>query len=431
MKITQLKNISAKDYTRIMRRSFGNRKNIKQAVAQIIENVAKNGDSAIFQKYQTQYGKFVYTTIAVSPQEIAQAYKNVDTKYLTALRQMMKNIQIVQQVQLPSKVEKTVLPQKGIRITRLWRPIESVGLYIPGGSALYPSSVFMSAIPALIAGCQQIVLCSPPRQNGAIPAQVLVAADMIGIKNIYKVGGVEAIAAMAYGTQTIPKVFKIFGPGNSYVTEAKLQVYPTVAIDMPAGPSEVLIIADGSANPAFIAADLLADGEHGPDSASVLLTTSQEIARKTADEIEKQLGKLSTAATIKQSLKKYGLIAVVNNLQQAIDLSNDYAPEHLELMTRDNVRILKKITNAGSVFIGPWTSKSSGDYATGANHILPTGTMAKMYPPLGVDAFGKWMQVQECSRDGLAGIRKTIEVIADVEQLPAHKRSTTIRFENL
>jgi len=289
----------------------------------------------------------------------------------------------------------------------------------------------MTGIPAIIAGCKEIIICTPPNQLGEIPAATLVAADLIGIKSIYKVGGAQAIAAMAYGTETIPSVYKIFGAGNSYVTEAKIQVLVDVAIDMPAGPSEVLIIADESANPAYIAADLLADGEHGNDSACVLITTSETVAKRTIIEIKKQLSPLATKDRIEESLKRYGLIALAKNIDQAITFSNNYAPEHLELMTREPIKILKRITNAGSVFIGPWTTKSAGDYAIGANHVLPTIGTAKMYSPLSVESYGKMMQVQQViSKTALQRIKKTVEVFGEIEMLPAHKNATSIRFKN-
>jgi len=286
----------------------------------------------------------------------------------------------------------------------------------------------MTAIPAQVAGCGEIVLCSPPRENGRIPAATLVAADMIGLTAIYKIGGAEAIAAMAYGTESIPRVYKIFGAGNASVTAAKMLALDVVSIDMPAGPSEIFVIADETANPAYIAADLLADGEHGEDSACVLLTTSWRIATETVAEVRKQLRNLPTSDRVQKSLAAYGVFAVSESMDQIIAFTNDYAPEHLEIMTRNPGRLVQKIRNAGSVFVGPFTSKASGDYATGANHVLPTGGMAKMYPPLGVDAYGKWMQVQSCTRQGLKAIKTSIETVAETEQLPAHGNSVSIRF---
>jgi histidinol dehydrogenase len=261
-----------------------------------------------------------------------------------------------------------------------------------------------------------------------MPAATVVAADMLGLTQLYKIGGAEAIAAMTYGTQTIPAVYKLFGAGNSYVTAAKMLAFGTVAIDMPAGPSEIFIIADDSANPAYIAADLLADGEHGEDSACVLITTSETIARQTTQEITKQLKNLSTASRAREAIKRYGLFAIVKTIDEAIAFTNTYAPEHLEIMTKNPYAVAQKITNAGSVFLGNYTTKATGDYATGANHVLPTGGMAKMYPPLGVDAYGKWMQVQRCTKNGLRSIRNTIETIAEVEELPAHRNSARVRF---
>ncbi len=428
MKIIQLTNLSAKDYERIVRRSLGTNENIMPGVRKIMDKVRTDGDAVLLDKYQKRYGEKNYQSIRITDEEKQEACRQTKKETMTALKQMIKNITAVHKAQLPKKTDATVNSERGIRVWRQWRPIEKVGLYVPGGKAIYPSSVLMSAIPAQIAGCRDIILCSPPKNDGAMPAATLVAADMVGLTNIFKIGGAEAIAAMAYGTESIPKVYKLFGAGNSYVTAAKMLAFGETAIDMPAGPSEIFIIADETANPAYIATDLLADGEHGEDSACVLITTSKKIAEQTIQEIEKQLPLLATASRARESLKKYGLFAVVNSINEAIEFTNNYAPEHLEIMTRNPESVVKKITNAGSVFLGNWTSKAAGDYATGANHILPTGGMAKMYPPLGVDSYGKWMQVQKCTKDGLRRIKNTIETIAQVEELPAHKNSASIRF---
>lgn len=430
MKVIKLKKLSSTDYKRIIKRSSGTNESIMPNVKKIMNEVQEKGDRVILKKYQNRYGMENYQSIQISKEELEQAYKEVDKPTIKALKQMIKNITQVQKAQLPKIKNVVIRPEKGIKVWREWRAIEKVGLYIPGGKAIYPSSVLMTAIPAQIAGCKEIIMCSPPRGDGNVPAATLVAADFIGIKKIFKIGGAEAIAAMTYGTETIPKVYKIFGAGNSYVTAAKMVALETISIDMPAGPSEVFVIADETANPAFIASDLLADGEHGEDSACVLVTTSKNIAEQTIKEIEKQLPALSTQSRAKESLKRYGLFAVADSINEAIDFTNKYAPEHLEIMTKNNTEVVKRITNAGSVFLGNWTAKSSGDYATGANHVLPTGGMAKMYPPLGVDAYGKWMQVQECSKKGLLSIKNTVETISLVEQLPAHKNSVSIRFNN-
>lgn len=431
MKTINLRDLSQKDYQRIICRSFGTNNKIIPAVEKIMDEVKEKGDAVILKKYQGRYGKENYLSIQVTNSEIEKAYEKTDKKVINALKQMIKNITNVHKAQLPTKVDRVVRPESGITVWREWRAIEKVGLYIPGGKALYPSSVLMSAIPAKIAGCQEIIICSPPGENGQIPPVTLVAAEMVGIKKIYKVGGVDAIAAMVYGTKTIPSVYKIFGAGNSYVTAAKMAAQKTIAIDMPAGPSEVSILADDTANPAWVAADLLADAEHGADSACIIVVIKSQkraIARDCVEEIEKQMVNLSTQSRIKESLDKYGAIIEVDSTDSAVEFINEYAPEHLEIMTKNPEKIMEKIQNAGSVFLGGWTTKSAGDYATGANHVLPTGGMAKMYPPLGVDAYGKWMQVQKCTGIGLAKIRKTIEIIAQVEQLPAHKNATSIRY---
>lgn len=428
MKIQRLKDLTKRDYLRIVNRSAGTYQSIMPKVRRIMEDVKKNGDSVILKKYQERYGKENFKSILVTREEIKEAYAQVSDEVIKGLQQMNRNITAVHRVQLPRKKDTVVNSEEGIYVWRVWRPIEKVGLYIPGGKAIYPSSVLMSTIPAQIAGCKEIIMCTPPGENGKIPAPTLVAADMVGLTKIYKIGGAEGIAAMTFGTQSILATYKIFGAGNSYVTAAKMIARETVAIDMPAGPSEVFVIADDSANPSWIAADLLADGEHGGDSACVLLTTSKKIARETIKELEKQLPKLKTAERAKSSLDQYGLIALVDSMDEALNFTNNYAPEHLEIMTKNAGTLVEKISNAGSVFLGNYSSKSSGDYATGANHVLPTGKTAKMYPPLGVDAYGKWMQVQKCTKKGLAKIKDAIENVAAAEELPAHKNATSIRF---
>lgn len=411
-----------------MKRSAGADTSILPGVREKMEAVRTKGDAFLIADYKRRFGNTQFTSLYVTRKEIKQAYKQVNPIVISSIKQMIANITAVHKAQLPRLKDRVVSPEPGINVWREWRPIERIGLYIPGGKAVYPSSVLMSAIPAQIAGCREIILCSPARESGQIPAPTIVAADMVGITKIYKTGGPLAIAAMAYGTQTIPNVYKIFGAGGAAVTTAKMIALTTVSIDMPAGPSEVFIIADDTANPQFIAADLLADGEHGDDSACVLVTTSTRVAQQTIIEIEKLLRTLSTEQRARNSLKTYGLIALADSLSEAIAFSNSYAPEHLQIMTKNPNDTVAQITNAGSVFLGNWTCKSSGDYATGANHVLPTGGMAKMYPPLGVEAYGKWMQVQKCTKNGLKKIKNTIETIATVEQLPAHKESVAVRF---
>lgn len=428
MKITKLKSINKVRLRRILMRSYGRNTKVTPIVEKTLSIVKNNGDAAIVEKYQQRYGNTY--RLKVNKAEIKRAYGNVSKEFISALMQAKKNITCVCLNEKQSTISKKCTVDSGVVVWREWRPIDRVGLYIPGGKAVYPSSVLMTGIPALVAGCKEIIMCTPPDQNGNVPPSTLVAADIIGIKKIYKVGGAEAIAAMAYGTETVPNVYKIFGAGNSFVTEAKMQVFGIVNIDMPAGPSEVFIIADETAKPEFIAADLLADGEHGYDSGCILITTSGSIIKRTFREIEKQLINLPTKDRVTKSFKQFGLIALAETINEAIDFANEYAPEHLEIMTKNPKEILRKISNAGSVFLGPWTTKSAGDYATGANHVLPTGGMAKMFPPLSVESFGKMMQVQEVSsKKSLRRIRETIETFGETEQLPAHKNATAIRFK--
>lgn len=428
LKVINLKDINKKDLDRIKKRSAGNYSKVIPVVKKIMDDVKTNGDEAIL-SYERKFSSPNLKTLKVTREDLDEAFEKADDSLITSLKQAIKNITKVATEQIKSYKEKPIQTEKGIKVWREFRPIEKVGLYIPGGKAVYPSSLLMTAIPAIIAGCKEIIVVSPPNSEGNIPQPVLVAAKLLGINTIFKTGGAQAIAALAYGTNTIPKVYKIFGAGNIYVTAAKMLTYGEVDIDMPAGPSEVFIVADESANSKFIASDLLADGEHGEDSACVLLTTSRKIAAQTSLEIEKQLPKLSTEKRARASLEKYGLIALVDTLDEAIDFINDYAPEHLEIMTEKPKIIAKKINNAGSIFLGNWTSKSSGDYATGANHVLPTGGMAKMFNPLSVQSFIKMMEIQEVSKSGLGKIRNTVETLAKVEGLPAHKYSCKVRFE--
>lgn len=427
MKIQKLTTLSKEQKQKILKRSTESFTDINDKVKEIIDNVKKKGDAAL-KEYTEKFDKVKLSKIQVSQTEINTAYKKVNQDFLKAIKQMKKNIKTFSKSQLEKKEKRVVETEKGIKVWAEWRPIEKVGLYVPGGKALYPSTVLMTAIPATIAGCKEIIMVSPPQKNGKITPEVLVTAAESGITKIFKIGGAQAIAALAYGTKTIPNVDKIFGPGNIFVTAAKQLVMNEVAIDMPAGPSEVMIIADETANPTYIATDLMADAEHSGDNGCILLTTSDKIAQQTIEKIKELIINLPTKKTIEQSLENYGLIATSKNIDEITEFANEYAPEHLQIMTKENKQVLKKIKNAGSVFLGTWTSKSSGDYATGANHVLPTGGLAKSYSALNIEAFGKWMEVQECTKKGLESIKETICLISNVEHLPAHKLSTEIRF---
>ncbi len=399
---------------------------VELTVRRIIAEVRRDDDTALF-ALTKKYDGATLSTLAVSPMEIRNAYGAESSEVIRSLKAAKRNIERFQSTTFQKK-EPVTETQKGVTVWREFRAIERVGLYIPGGMAAYPSTVLMLAVPAKLAGCKEIVLCAPPDKNGNVPNAVLVAADLCGIRKIFKVGGAQAIAAMAYGTKTIPKVSKIFGPGNQYVTTAKLLVYGAVDIDMPAGPSEVLVFADQNANPSWVAADLLSQLEHGNDSQAILVTLSETFAKRVLKEIDMQCELLPRKAIIRESLKKSFAI-IADSFDVATSFINDYAPEHLEIvLKKDEQRALKAIANAGSVFLGPYTSEPLGDYATGANHTLPTSGYAKMFSALSVESFGKKMQIQRVTKQGIAGLKETVETLAEREGLLAHKNAVSIRF---
>lgn len=426
-------------YSIVMQRSRSKNSSVLPVVQTIMDTVQREGDAALL-NYTQQFDKATITTLRVSIETIKQAYTQVEPGLVEALQQAAANIRAVHAKQIPQGSEQSVEPVSGVEVWHTWQPIERVGLYIPGGKAVYPSSVLMTGIPAQLAGCQQVVMVTPPQSdidsNGPnknfVSPSLLVAADIAGITEIYTVGGAQAIAALAYGTESIPKVSKIFGPGNAYVAAAKLLAYSQgdVAIDSPAGPSEVLVLADETANPAWVAADIICDTEHGDDSAGVLITTSETLAQQVIKEIDKQLINLPTAERVRTSLQTYGAFVVTNSLTEAIEFANTYASEHTLVVTAEAREVAKKITNAGSVFIGPYACKAAGDYATGANHVLPTGGTAKMFSGLSTLDFMKLVEYQSVSEAGLTALRSTIETLATEEQLPAHKNSCAIRFLN-
>lgn len=401
--------------------------NVTQAVTAILAAVKAGGDRALIELTR-QFDKveFPAQDMKVTRDEIEEAYCLVKPELIDALRRACENIEIFHTNTFRRK-DAAVESEGGVKIWREFRPIEKVGLYVPGGKAAYPSTVLMLGVPARIAGCKEIVMCVPPMSDGTINPNVLVAADLCGIKKIFKVGGAQAIAAMAYGTESIPKVSKIFGPGNKYVTTAKMLVYGEAAIDMPAGPSEIAVIADDTANPAWIAADLLSQLEHGADSQAILVTTSEKFAEAVITEMRTQTEKLPRKNIIEKSCAK-SFAVVVRSVDEACDLINEYAPEHLEIVSADESKIAKKIINAGSVFLGPYSSEPLGDYTTGANHTLPTSGFAKMFPPLSTESFGKMIQFQKISRAGISNLRSATETLASCEGLDAHKNAITIRF---
>jgi histidinol dehydrogenase len=399
---------------------------INEKVLSIINEVKTSGDKALFE-FAKKFDGVELETISVDENEFSKSITNIDNNLKVAIDTAYKNISKFhnsQKVDFP-KVE----IDEGITCWRKSVPIEKVGLYIPGGSSPLFSTLLMLGIPAKIAGCKEITICTPPQKNGEIADAILYVAELLGINKIFKVGGAQAIAAMALGTETIAKVDKIFGPGNQWVTAAKQLVNSFgVAIDMPAGPSEVLVIADDSANPKFVASDLLSQAEHGPDSQAVLISTSEKLLNSVLEEIEILKNKLSRKEIIEKSLKNSAVI-LVNNLDEAFKVSNRYAPEHLILSLAEAENNLDKILNAGSVFIGNYSPESAGDYASGTNHTLPTNGFASAYSGVSLDSFMKKITFQKLTKLGLNNIATTVETMAEAEGLDAHKLAVTIRRE--
>ena len=399
---------------------------VAEPVREIISNVRKNGDKAVLE-YTEKFDKAVLDSIEVSAEEIEKAFAIVEDEFLDILCEAAENIRAFHQKQVRNSF--IISENDGIVIGQKITPIEKVGLYVPGGTAAYPSTVLMDSIPAKIAGCPEIVMTTPPSKDGKVNPVILAAAKIAGVDRIFKVGGAQAIAALAYGTETIPKVDKIVGPGNAFVAEAKKQVYGQVSIDMIAGPSEILIIADKNSVPSHAAADLLSQAEHDANASAVLVTDSMNLAKATQAEIEKQLAVLPRLEIARRSIDNYGKIIVTDNLNDAIKVSNIIAPEHLELMVGNPFDILDKITNAGSVFMGRNCPEALGDYFAGPNHTLPTGGTARFSSPLSVDDFIKKSQFTYYTGDALARIGEKVAYFAKKEGLDAHARSVTVRIE--
>lgn len=400
--------------------------NITAAVSEVIAKVRSEGDAALTELTE-KFDRVTPKSIRVSAGEIEEASARLTPEMKQALEQAYNNIAKFHEAQKPQPIK--VETQPGVICEQVTRAINTVGLYIPGGSAPLPSTVLMLGVPAQIAGCRKVVLCSPP----PIADEILYVAKLCKIDEVYNVGGGQAVAAMAYGTETVSKVDKIFGPGNAYVTEAKRQVsndFRGAAIDMPAGPSEVLVIADETADADFIAADLLSQAEHGPDSQVVLVTPSPVIADQVTEAVQKQLKELSRADIAQQALAS-SLIIIAESITQAVAISNFYGPEHLIVQTKSPRELLPLLDNAGSIFLGDWSPESAGDYASGTNHVLPTYGYTKTYSSLGLADFSKRMTVQELSADGLKGLAPTVVTMAEAEGLDAHKRAVTIRVEKL
>ncbi len=423
-----IKNPDKKEWSKLLKRPAIKEKEIKRIVKPILRKVKEKGDKAL-RLFAFEYDHVELENILVSSSEFEGIEKNIDKKIREAIKKAYDNIKKFHEAQLTESLE--VETTQGVICRRKNIPVECVGLYVPGGSAPLFSTVLMLAIPAKIAGCKEIIICTPPDRNGKIHPLILYAAKLTGVDKIAKVGGAQAIGALAYGTESIPKVDKIYGPGNQYVTAAKLIVNQKgTAIDMPAGPSEVAVIADNSAYPEFIASDLLAQAEHGIDSQVVLITTSEELIKKVIKEIKALSESLPRKHIIEKSLLNSRFF-LVENLDVAVDLSNAYAPEHLIISTEDEESVAEKIINAGSVFLGNYTPESAGDYASGTNHTLPTNGHARSHSGVSVDSFVKKITFQKISKKGLKNLGPTIELMAEKEELDAHKLAVSIRLKNL
>jgi histidinol dehydrogenase len=398
---------------------------IQKSVAKIINDVRKNGDKAV-KKYTEKFDSIKLKQLSIDIKEINTAAKKAGKEFLNALKLSAKRIRTFHALQ---KEESWYFSEDGAMLGLLIKPIERVGVYIPGGKAFYPSTVLMNVIPAQVAGVKEIALCVP-LSGGKINPGIAAALKLLGLKEVYRIGGAQAIAAMAYGTRTIKRVDKIVGPGNIYVSIAKKLVFGDVDIDMIAGPSEILIIADRAANPSFIAADLLGQAEHDEMASSILITDSELLAKKVKNELGKQLKNLKRKNIAKKSVDKYGAIIITKNLKTAVDMANQIAPEHLEIMTRMPASFLPKIKNAGAIFLGEWTPETMGDYAAGPNHTLPTCGTAKFSSPLGVYDFIKRSNLINFKKDGFINLARTVESFADTEGLEAHANTIRIRLES-
>ena len=423
-----ISNPDKSQWQEILKRPVMNTENLFDTVRSVIDRVTEEGDRAVLD-YEEKFDKVVLASLAVSEEEQQEAENLVSEDLKAAIRLAKQNIETFHAAQ---RFEgKKVQTQPGVTCWQKAVAIEKVGLYIPGGTAPLFSTVLMLAVPARIAGCKEIVLCTPPGRDGKVHPAVLFAAKVAGVNRIFKAGGIQAIAAMAYGTESVPKVYKIFGPGNQYVTAAKQLVsLRDVAIDMPAGPSEVEVLADETANPIFVAADLLSQAEHGVDSQAILITTSVELQQAVKVEVERQLALLPRKEIAEESLANSKLI-VVDSMTEAIELTNAYAPEHLIIETEDYLSVAERIVNAGSVFLGSLTPESAGDYASGTNHTLPTNGYAKAYSGVSLDSFIRKITFQEIKPEGLNIIGPAIELMAANEQLDAHKNAVSVRLGQL
>ena len=428
LKVYNFKDLNRKGIENLCRRNVDPNNTIRSTVAEIIDHVKQKGDEALI-AYAEKFDGIVLQTLFLDKKEIKTIAATAAEAEKNAIKLAYTNIRKFHETQL--RAEEKTETTKGVICWREYRAIEKVGLYIPGGTAVLPSTFLMLGVPAILAGCKQIIVCSPPQKDGKVNAYLAYCAELLGIERIYLAGGAQAIAAMAYGTESIQKVDKIFGPGNQYVTKAKtiIQSESHTAIDMPAGPSEVLIIADDSANPEYVAADLLAQAEHGIDSQAIIVSDSKRIIDETSAELKKQLALIPRAEIAAKALENSYAIQC-SNLLEAMEFSNIYAPEHLILATDQWEAISPDISNAGSVFLGHLTPESAGDYASGTNHTLPTSSYARAYSGVSVDSFIKKITFQHISKEGIRNLGPTVEILASLEGLQAHKNAVSVRLKN-
>ncbi|WP_026669815.1 histidinol dehydrogenase [Butyrivibrio sp. AE3006] len=429
MRIVELnENTKGELLDKLLQRSPSNYGEYEKIVADIIENVRTKKDEALFE-YTLKFDKFALSkeTIKVTEAEIKEAYDALDSKFIEVMKKSAENIKSFHEKQkrtsfIDTKADGSILGQ------RIY-PIEISGVYVPGGKAAYPSSVLMNVVPAKVAGVERIVMCTPPGADGKVNPGTLVAADIAGVTEVYKVGGAQAIAAMSFGTESVPKVDKITGPGNIFVALAKKACFGYVSIDSIAGPSEILVLADETSNPRYVAADLLSQAEHDEMASAILITTSMELANKVSDEIDGFLKTLDRSEIIRKSLDNYGYIFVADNMDDMIDAANAVASEHLEILTKNPFEVMPKIKHAGAIFLGAYSSEPLGDYFAGPNHILPTNQTARFFSPLSVDDFIKKTSIIAYSEEGLKAVHEDIELFAKNEGLTAHANSIAVRFE--
>jgi len=401
---------------------------VESDVKAIISRVVKNGDAALIELTEKfDKARLEAKDLRVTPKETEEAYKAVGKEQVAALKFIKNKVSSFEKRTLKQVGFKT--SQDGITIQNVLRPIESVGCYVPGGQAAYPSTLVMTAVPAKVAGVPRIVVCSPPNAQGAVNPLVLIAADICGVNEVYKVGGAQAIAALAYGTETIKPVRKIVGPGSKYVTAAKILVSKDVAIDMPAGPSEILVLADETANPQFIAVDMVSQAEHGADSVAGLITTSEKLAEEVQGWLAKTAADAERGEIVAKALEKYGFIITCKDMAEAVELANVFAPEHVEIITRNPDKIAEKITSAGLILVGSYSPVALSDYASGTNHVLPTGGFGHAFSGLSALDFARRVSIVESSKEGLQSVRERVKVMTEAENLPNHYRAVEARFE--